>query len=67
MDSCIGVEQDLDKALTKFNTLNDHTNRVLQDIIDQVEDLRKDIANRKSFSFPLFVLLNLVNFMAMTR
>ncbi|CAH0625626.1 unnamed protein product [Chrysodeixis includens] len=46
MDSCIGVEQDLDKALTKFNSLNDNTNRVLQDIIDQVEDLRKEIAKQ---------------------
>lgn len=46
MDSCLGVEQDLDKALTKFNSLNDNTNRVLQDIIDQVEDLRKEIAKQ---------------------
>ncbi|PZC85016.1 E3 ubiquitin-protein transferase RMND5B isoform X2 [Helicoverpa armigera] len=46
MDSCTGVEQDLDKALTKFNSLNDHTNRVLQDIIDQVEELRKEIAKQ---------------------
>lgn len=52
MDSCIGVEQDLDKALTKFNSLNDHTNRVLQDIIDQVEELRKEIAKRKWFVIP---------------
>lgn len=54
MDSCLGVEQDLDKALTKFNSLNDNTNRVLQDIIDQVEDLRKEIANRKC---PLFSVM----------
>ncbi|KAJ8720348.1 hypothetical protein PYW07_012391 [Mythimna separata] len=46
MDSCVGVEQDLDKALSKFNTLTDHTNRVLQDIIDQVEELRKEIAKQ---------------------
>lgn len=49
MDSCVGVEQDLDKALTKFNSLNDHTNTVLQDIIDQVEELRKETSKRKCF------------------
>ncbi|KAJ0175994.1 hypothetical protein K1T71_008168 [Dendrolimus kikuchii] len=43
MDSCTGVEQDLDKAISKFNNINDHTNRVLQDVINQVEDLRREI------------------------
>lgn len=47
MDSCIGVEQDLDKAISKFNGLNEHTDRVLQDIIDQVQNLKQEIANRK--------------------
>lgn len=47
MDSCTGVEQDLDKALSKFTSLNDHTDKVLEDIIDQVENLKKEIANRK--------------------
>lgn len=56
MDSCVGVEQDLDKALSKFNSLNDHTNKVLQDIIDQVEELRKEIAKRKWFVSPLRAL-----------
>lgn len=46
MESCVGVEQDLDKALAKFNNINDHTNKVLQDMIDQVEDLRREIAKQ---------------------
>ncbi|KAG6442427.1 hypothetical protein O3G_MSEX002369 [Manduca sexta] len=46
MDSCVGVEQDLDKAITKFTNLNDHTNKILQEIIDQVEGLRKEIAKQ---------------------
>ncbi|XP_063538508.1 E3 ubiquitin-protein ligase RMND5A isoform X1 [Cydia strobilella] len=46
MDSCIGVEQDLDKALTKFNGLHEHTNKCLEDVIKQVEELRKEIANQ---------------------
>lgn len=47
MDSCIGVEQDLDKAITKFTNLNEHTDEVLQDIINKVEELRREIAQRK--------------------
>ncbi|XP_068629770.1 E3 ubiquitin-protein transferase RMND5B isoform X2 [Battus philenor] len=46
MDSCMGVEQDLDKATSKFNALNEHTNKVLEDIISQVEDLKKEISKQ---------------------
>ncbi|KOB74857.1 putative meiotic nuclear division 5-like protein A [Operophtera brumata] len=46
MDSCTGVEQDLDKALAKFSSLNDNANRMLQDVIDQVESLRREISNQ---------------------
>ncbi|XP_075977003.1 required for meiotic nuclear division 5 protein souji [Anticarsia gemmatalis] len=48
MDSCVGVEQDLDKAILKFNNINDHTNRALEDIISQVEDLRKELSKQPS-------------------
>ncbi|KAM3960250.1 required for meiotic nuclear division 5 protein souji [Aphomia sociella] len=44
MESCLGVEQDLDKAISKFNAINDHTDLVLQDIIDQVQNLKQEIA-----------------------
>lgn len=47
MDSCIGVEQDLDKALSKFNSLNEHTDRVLHDVIEQVQNLKREIAKRE--------------------
>lgn len=47
MDSCLGVEQDLDKATSKFTALNDHTTKVLEDVINQVEELRREIAQRK--------------------
>ncbi|XP_013172767.1 PREDICTED: protein RMD5 homolog A [Papilio xuthus] len=46
MDSCLGVEQDLDKATTKFNALNEHTNKVLEEIISQVEDLKNEISKQ---------------------
>ncbi|XP_050666793.1 E3 ubiquitin-protein transferase RMND5B isoform X7 [Leptidea sinapis] len=44
MDSCLGVEQDLDKATTKFTALNEHTNNFLQDLICRVECLKKEIS-----------------------
>ncbi|XP_073946357.1 required for meiotic nuclear division 5 protein souji [Choristoneura fumiferana] len=50
MDSCIGVEQDLDKAISKFNGLQEHTNKCLEDIIQQIEELKKEIANQPSDS-----------------
>ncbi|XP_050549970.1 E3 ubiquitin-protein ligase RMND5A isoform X2 [Spodoptera frugiperda] len=43
MDSCLGVEQDLDKALSKFKSLNDNSSKLLQNIIDQVEEIRQEI------------------------
>ncbi|KPJ17238.1 Protein RMD5-like A [Papilio machaon] len=46
MDSCLGVEQDLDKATSKFNALNEHTNKVLEEIISQVEDLKNEISKQ---------------------
>ncbi|CAH0727163.1 unnamed protein product, partial [Brenthis ino] len=43
MDSCMGVEQDLDKATSKFTALNDYANKILEDLINQVEELRNEI------------------------
>ncbi|CAH2041267.1 unnamed protein product, partial [Iphiclides podalirius] len=40
MDSCLGVEQDLDKATSKFNALSDRTNEELDRIIRQAECFR---------------------------
>lgn len=49
MDSCLGVEQDLDKALSKFKSLNDNSSKLLQNIIDQVEEIRQEITKREYF------------------
>ncbi|XP_072949839.1 uncharacterized protein Sou [Epargyreus clarus] len=46
MDSCLGVEVDLDKALSKFADLNENTNKVLEDIIAQVEELQTEISKQ---------------------
>lgn len=50
MESCLGVEQDLDKAITKLCSLNEHANRVLEDAVKQLQDLKKEIADSKLIS-----------------
>ena len=42
MDSCLGVEREVDKILTKFNSINDHAGRVLNDITNHVENLKQE-------------------------
>lgn len=42
MESCLGVEREVDKILTKFGNINDHANRVLQDITNHVENLKQE-------------------------
>ncbi|XP_048483326.1 E3 ubiquitin-protein ligase RMND5A [Plutella xylostella] len=45
MDSCLGVEQDLDKAISKLFGLSEHADRILQDAVQQIQDLKNEIAN----------------------
>ena len=42
MDSCLGVEREVDKVLSKFNGINENANRVLQHISGQVDDLKQE-------------------------
>ncbi|XP_041981668.1 E3 ubiquitin-protein ligase RMND5A [Aricia agestis] len=46
MDSCLGVEQDLDKATTKFTALNDQTSTAIDELITKVENLKKELAKQ---------------------
>lgn len=50
MDSCLGVEQDLERALTKFKGLGEHTDRVIAETIVNIENLRQEIAESKSLN-----------------
>ncbi|CAG9101491.1 unnamed protein product [Plutella xylostella] len=45
MDSCLGVEQDVDKAISKLFGLSEHADRILQDAVQQIQDLKNEIAN----------------------
>lgn len=42
MDACYAVEKEVDRVLSKFQGIDDHTTRSLQDLIDTVEYLRKE-------------------------
>lgn len=47
MDSCLGVEREVDKVLSKFNGINENANRVLQHISGQVDNLKQEFESSK--------------------
>ena len=62
MDSCAGVEREVDKVLTKFGNINEHANRVLQDISNHVEGLKQEFEISEFSLFLLFVTLCVLSF-----
>lgn len=44
MESCAAVEKEVDKVITKFSSINEHSQRVLSDVTTFIEQLRKSIA-----------------------
>lgn len=53
MEACIAVEREIDKVLTKFGGINDHAERVLQDITNHIESLKNEL-NECKFNCVLF-------------
>lgn len=47
MESCIAVEREVDKVISKFGTINEHVERTLQDVTSHIEDLRKELCDCK--------------------
>lgn len=47
MEACLAVEKDVDKVLTKFNGINEHSKRVLSELIDQINSLKEELQNGK--------------------
>lgn len=45
MEACLAVEKDVDKVLTKFESINDHSNRVLSELVNQLDDLKNELQN----------------------
>lgn len=47
MESCSAVEKEVDKVINKFSAMNDHSQRVISDVIVLIEKLRSSIAEGK--------------------
>ncbi|CAG9764997.1 unnamed protein product [Ceutorhynchus assimilis] len=45
MEAVLAVEKDVDKVLSKFTGINDHSRRVLTDLIDQMNNLKEELEN----------------------
>ncbi|GAB6019521.1 E3 ubiquitin-protein transferase rmnd5a [Chamberlinius hualienensis] len=43
MDSCLAVERELDKVLSKFGNLKDNSGRTLEELIQFVQDLQREL------------------------
>lgn len=44
MDSVLSVYKEIDKVLGKFNGLNDHSDKSLDELIGQLQAVQQDIA-----------------------
>ncbi|WAR21795.1 RMD5A-like protein [Mya arenaria] len=44
MDSCMSVQREVEKVLTKFSKLKDHSVDTIDDFISSIESLRKELA-----------------------
>lgn len=54
MESCLAVEKDIDNALTKFNGLNEHAERVLNDAVSQIQNLKQELSEGNGFYLIFF-------------
>jgi hypothetical protein len=43
MESISGVEREIDKVLSKFTGINEHADRVLQDLARSIESLKNEL------------------------
>lgn len=43
MESISGVEREIDKVLSKFSGVNEHADRVLQDLTRNIESLKNEL------------------------
>lgn len=48
MDACCAVEREIDKVLSKFGGIKDHSDRVLQDLLNYITGLQTELLNGKN-------------------
>lgn len=52
MDACNAVEEEVDKILLKFTGIKEHADRVLSDVTNHIESLKKEMDECKLLDFP---------------
>ena len=50
MDSCIGVEREIDKVLGKFAGIKGHTESTLQELIESVRSVKEELEHGKEMT-----------------
>lgn len=45
MDACVAVEKEVDKVYSKFTGINEHANRILNESIVQIDNLKHELEN----------------------
>ena len=51
MDACNAVEEEVDKILLKFTGIKEHADRVLSDVTNHIEALKREIDSCKLLDF----------------
>lgn len=57
MDACEAVEKELQRVISKFNGVHEHSKRMLGDVTKNFEELRSSIAEGTDF-FCFFLLFS---------
>lgn len=57
MEACNTVERELDKVLLKFTDINEQAGAVLQDLIDEIEALKREL-DEGNYHFYIFSSLS---------
>ena len=43
MESCLAVEKELDRVLSKFNGLQDHSSKNLEELITSIQNVQREL------------------------
>ena len=57
MEACVAVEKEIDKVLGKFASIRDHGSRTVEDLIDYLSNIKRELEQGNClialFIFPL--------------
>lgn len=61
MDACEAVEKELQRVISKFNAVQDHSKRLLGDVTKNFEELKSSIAEGKKYCCFCLSVIDLKN------